>query len=304
VRSIKHGDVSYSSEYGNERHSLLDLVARYQSPELDKLTHDLIQQLQREITRDYLTVSIPHYFLKRFGDELSANEAALIWYLRSLYTDDAEDRHHFQGYTSLADRVGFGRKTLKRMFARCTGEASREGEAGPPLRAPIYNPKFTLGNWLQVEYHTPSVNGQGREFSIAVRNSEPIHPQDEETYLQLVEKEIDTLIGQTETPPGQSETGQGATEGQTETPLPQIETGIPHTPRQFETASRQGETAPGQSETDHAPSETTPGRFETDPGQGEPTPTQSYLKNLLKILSNPSNRKSPLKPDSLRGVEG
>ena len=298
IRSVKHGDVDYNPDLGEERHTVLDLAARYRSEDLDKHTHDLALQLNREITRDYLTVSIPHYFLNRFGDELSANEAALIWYLRSLYLDESQDRHFFQGYTSLAGRVGFGRKTLKRMFARCTGEETEEGKTHP-FRSPIYNPELTLGNWLQVKYHTSSSNGRGREYSIAVRNSEPIHPGDEEKYLQMVEKEIDTLVGQTETPSDHIETGEWAVEGQSETPPSQNETQIPQPPRQSETGSRQVETPPGHLETDEERSETTPARSATDPGQSEPTPSQDETSGKDKAQHlNSLHTNIPFKPIS------
>jgi len=315
IRSVKHGDVDYSPEFGEERHTVLDLAARYRSEDLDKHTHDLALQLNREITRDYLTVSIPHYFLNRFGDELSANEAALIWYLRSLYLDESQDRHFFQGYTTLASRVGFGRKTLKRMFARCTEEETVEGKPHP-FRSPIYNPELTLGNWLQVKYHTSSANGRGREYSIAVRNSEPIHPGDEEEYLQMVEKEIDALVGQNETPPGHKETGMWVVEGQNETPSSQNETHIPQPPRQPETASRQVETPPGHPETGEERSETDPARSATDPGQSEPTPSQpetpgqdkaqhfnSLHTNIpFKSISNESTKESIQPPQVDEGV--
>jgi len=281
IRSLKHGDVEYSPDYGSERHTLLDLVARHSAQGLDNHTHDLALQLQREITRDNLTVSIPHYFLTRFGSELSANEAALIWYLRSLYMGESQDRHIFQGYTSLADCVGFGRKTLKRMFALCTVEKHQD-EEDRPFRSPIYKPDLTLGNWMQVEYLTAPQKGQSREYSVQVRNSEPVHPEDEEFYLRLVEEEIDTLLAQNETPPGQKETGTWVQEGQNETPPSQRETGIPQASRQSETGPGQDETLPGQSETIGEQSETNLARSETDPGQVASPRSQTETEGVGK----------------------
>ena len=65
IRQIKHGELEYPQEYELERRSVLDLVSSYRSGEVNSVIHDLSSQLNREITRDYLTVSIPHYFLLR-----------------------------------------------------------------------------------------------------------------------------------------------------------------------------------------------------------------------------------------------
>ena len=125
VRSIKPGDLDYPETYLHSRKSVLDLVASYRAGEVNGAIHDLAQQLNREITRDYLTVSIPHYFLLRYGDLLSANEAALIWYLRSLYHGEGQSAHRFQatppwpeGWDSAGTRCSATSPAVKRTRKR------------------------------------------------------------------------------------------------------------------------------------------------------------------------------------------
>lgn len=255
IRQIKHGDLDYPPEYLLERRSVLDVISTYRSQEVDSAIHDLAAQLNREITRDYLTVSIPHYFLLRFGDDLSANEAALIWYLRSLYLGEEQERHTFQGYSSLAGKVGFGRKTLQRMFERCSPPEDQEDQ--PAFFSPVYRPEYTLGNWLRLEYLSPLEKGQRREYALSLRSNEPIHPEDEKSYYLLIEKEIEKTDALPET---------GA--GQKETPL--------------SIGDIQSETDPGQSEPSPGQSETWEGRAETTPAQS--APGTSVKEKHLNIL--------------------
>ncbi len=248
IRQIKHGDLNYPPEYLLERRSVLDIISTYRSQEVDSMIHDLASQLNREITRDYLTVSIPHYFLLRFGDALSANEAALIWYLRSLYLGEEQERHTFQGYASLAGKVGFGRKTLQRMFERCSPPEDQVDQ--PSFFSPVYRHEYTLGNWLRLEYLSPLEKGQSRKYSLSLRSNEPIHPEDEKSYYLLIEKEIEKIDALPETGVGQKETSPSRVEFQSET-------------------------VPGQSE----PS---PGQFETEEGISETTPAQSAPGTSVK----------------------
>ena len=255
IRQIKHGDLDYPPEYGLERRSVLDLISSYRSGEVDSMIHDLSVQLNREITRDYLTVSIPHYFLLRFGDELSANEAALIWYLRSLYLGEEQELHTFQGYSSLAGKVGFGRKTLQRMFDRCTPLEEQLDQ--PSFFSPVYLPEYRLGNWLRLEYLSPLEKGQSREYALSLRSNEPIHPEDEKQYYILIDKEIEKINVHSETGVGQKET-----------PFSRVDSQI--------------ETDPGQIEPSHGQSATDEGRDETTPAQS--APGDSVKEKHLNIL--------------------
>ena len=254
VRAIRPGDLDYPGTYLEERKSVLDLLAAYRAGKVNGAIHDLAQQLNREITRDYLTVSIPHYFLLRYGDALSANEAALIWYLRSLYHGKDESAHRFQGYTSLARRVGIGRNTLQRYLARC-----EPPEEQPATFSPLYKEEQTLRNWLALRTLEEADPGQATEFEILPRSNEPIHPEDADRYRELIERELRKITRRSETtpsPPVQSETGYVQKEtSPEETPSGegiQTETGVekdatPHP--QSATGAEQSETPAGQTET-------------------------------------------------------
>ena len=234
VRRVRPGELAFPDDYLDGRCSLTDLAAAYQPGKIDSGIHDLCSQLTSEITRDYLTVSIPHYFLLGYREALSCNEAALIWLLRSLYYEHDDRRHTFESYSALADLVGLSYKTIKRMLARCP---QKEKDDSPDF-SPIFQSKNGLGNWLLVET-LPDSSSQGREFSLRVRSSEPILPQHEAKYLSLIEKEVQQLNSQIATGGGQKATPSSRRDSQIATP-----------PGQPATAAGQNTTGSGHAATE------------------------------------------------------
>mgnify|MGYP006291326313 CR=1 FL=1 len=272
LRRVRPDDIYCKEEYLNSRRSLADLASNYLPGKVNGEIYDLCNQLTSEIVRDYLTISIPHYFLLGYNDTLSSNEAALIWLLRSLYHEKDELLHSFKSYASLGDLVGVSYKTIKRMLARCPRAASAENSS--VFEAVFYEEK-ELGNWICVQ-DQDEISDLNQGFSLLVRSGEPILPQHEEEYFSLVDQEVIHLNSQSTTPSGQNAT-----------------------PRKKNGSGRRTQIATlrGQKATPSVQSTTGVGQSATTSGQAATQPPDSpqHLNSSLKSSFNqPANQ--PVKP--------
>ena len=184
IRRVKFGDIDIPASFDSQRMSLLDIVVNHYPGKQDQLVYDLVTQLEHQVVRPNLFLSIPHYFFDKYGGSLRPNEAALIWYLRSLYKDDDSDSHKFSGYSQLGVSLGCGLKTVQRMIDSCAPDDDE------PITS-SWNFSFVensaLRNWLSVQFVSHNKNGAADKYSIGVRTTEPIHQDDNGLYVQLVE---------------------------------------------------------------------------------------------------------------------
>jgi hypothetical protein len=241
IRRVKPGELDLPSSYSKQRRTLLDLVSDYFPGNLSQGISDLVIQLEHQITRPNLTLAIPHYFFKKYMDVLGPNEAALIWYLRSLYKEDERNAVSFSGFTRIQKALGCGKNTAIRLVKKCT--LSQEEGSGK-VWDPHFVPEKLINNWLSVVYLNDYKNGLHSEYEIIIRATEPIHEGDKGYYNRLL-KEL--------TQPSQKETGSDSIPSQKETvsdSLPfQNETGASHK----ETGPSQNETGASQNKTGNRP---------------------------------------------------
>ncbi|MBS3753746.1 MAG: hypothetical protein KGY46_10225, partial [Anaerolineales bacterium] len=101
IRRTKPGDVDLPGSYQEKRRTLVDVVSDVFPGQLTQHVYDLITQLENQIVRPNLSITIPHYFFRKYMEELTANEAAFIWYLRSLYRENSDDTLCFEGFQPL-----------------------------------------------------------------------------------------------------------------------------------------------------------------------------------------------------------
>ena len=186
IRRVKPGEMSIPDSYINQRKTVLDIITELFPGRMGQGISDLVLQLEHQITRPNLAVTIPHYFYK-FMDFLNPNEAALIWYLRSLYKEDEGNEVTFSGYRTIETALGCGNRTPQRLVDKCiqpekTVDVFR-WEAG-------YSPDLSLRNWLSAEYLGDYQKGTAKEFTIRIRVTEPIHRDDERYYQRLIQRQM------------------------------------------------------------------------------------------------------------------
>jgi hypothetical protein len=190
IRSVKKKAVDVPSRFSNQRLSIIDIVAKYFPGELNQHVHDLVTELEHQITRENMFLSIPHYFFEKYGDELSSNEAALVWYLRSVYKEEGNDSLLFDGYSQIKNALGCSLNTAKNLL-------STIGEKESPVSTRSWNSFFqadlSLENWLLIDHHRTPKNGLAGEFTIRVRATEPIHTNDIKNYEYLVNEQVNKL---------------------------------------------------------------------------------------------------------------
>ena len=190
IRSVKKKDLDVPSWFSNQRLSIIDIVTKYFPGELNQHVHDLVTELEHQITRENMFLSIPHYFFEKYGDELSSNEAALVWYLRSVYKEEGNDSLHFDGYSQIKNALGCSLNTAKNLL-------SVIGEKESPVSTRSWNSFFqadlSLENWLLIDHHRTPKNGLAGEFIIRVRATEPIHTDDIKNYEYLVNEQVNKL---------------------------------------------------------------------------------------------------------------
>ncbi len=184
IRRVKFGDIDIPASFESQRTSLLDIVVNHYPGKQDQLVYDLVTQLEHQVVRPNLFLSIPHYFFENYGGVLKPNEAALIWYLRSLYKDEESDSLSFSGYSQLCSSLGCSSMTVRRLLASC---APADDEPITSSWNFSYVDKSVLRNWLSVLLISHNNNGSADKYSIGVRVTEPIHQDDNDTYSQIVE---------------------------------------------------------------------------------------------------------------------
>jgi len=175
IRRVKPGEVDIPSSLSEKRRTVLDIISEYFPGKISKNVSELETQLVHQITRPNLSVTIPHYFYKKYMDELSPNEAALIWYLRSLYREDKSAEVRFSGYRSLESALGCGNRTPQRLIEKCM--LSLEKGKGNSWNTE-YSTELSLSNWLSAEYTEEYTKGSPREYLFRIRATEPIHYED------------------------------------------------------------------------------------------------------------------------------
>jgi len=244
--------------------SLLDIVVNHYPGKQDQLVYDLVTQLEHQVVRPNLFLSIPHYFFDKYGGSLRPNEAALIWYLRSLYKDDDSDSHKFSCYSQLGVSLGCGLKTVQRMIDSCAPDDDE------PITS-SWNFSFVensaLRNWLSVQFVSHNKNGAADKYSIGVRTTEPIHQDDNGLYVQLVEDLLS--LSQSSETDADPQPGQNITPNEGN-PIPQPGQNI--TPDEEEDKPLPGQTI------------TPPVQNITPAGQDITSPGQTITPNLVKPL--------------------
>ncbi len=279
IRRLKPGDVEILSSYSKKRISLHDVVSKYFPGEQDEHVYDLVTQLEHQITRPNMFLSIPHYFFEKYRGELNPNEAALIWYLRSLYKEEGNDSIQFAGYSQIGLSVGCSSRTAHRLLSKCIQSEDEN------LRSPwnqYFQTDLPSKNWLSVHYIAEHKKGSANKFSVRVRATEPIHQDDKGTYESLVAnlllieddsendpdpdkdpenipikepRQNNTPVGQNDTPEGKSPLGE---------------------PSQNNTRDSDPSSEPRQNNTG-------PGQNDTPTGQNDTGPSQNSTRNLDKI---------------------
>jgi len=264
IRRVKFGDIDIPASFDSQRMSLLDIVVNHYPGKQDQLVYDLVTQLEHQVVRPNLFLSIPHYFFDKYGGSLRPNEAALIWYLRSLYKDDDSDSHKFSGYSQLGVSLGCGLKTVQRMIDSCAPDDDE------PITS-SWNFSFVensaLRNWLSVQFVSHNKNGAADKYSIGVRTTEPIHQDDNGLYVQLVEDLLS--LSQSSETDADPQPGQNITPNEGN-PIPQPGQNI--TPDEEEDKPLPGQTI------------TPPVQNITPAGQDITSPGQTITPNLVKPL--------------------
>jgi len=252
IRRIKPGEMKLPSSFKNKRRTVINVVSKYFPGKISQEIYDMVTQLEEHITRQNLTITIPHYFFKMFMGDLNSNEAALIWYLRSIYKEDESDVVQFTGYPQISKALGCGRNTPKRMLDKCVKpqEENRVASWGTH-----YDPSLFLGNWLQVDYPDESVNGKARDYHIRIRATEPIHQGDKVLYISRLQQMIDAYESENMSSPVPAQTLPGGSNNETEgenapaqilTGGAQILTGSEYVPAQTRTGGAHNLTVPAQ----------------------------------------------------------
>jgi len=212
IRRVKPGEVEIPSSISEKRRTVLDLFAEYFPGKLYKNVSEMEIQLVHQITRPNLAVTIPHYFYKKYMDKLSPNEAAFIWYLRSLYREDESAEVHFSGYRSMETALGCGNRTPQRLIEKCM-LSPKKGEGNSWETE--FSHELSLSNWLSAEYTEEYKKGSPREYSIKIRATEPIHNDDMVYYKRLLKGRLGSSQGtETDNKEG-AQTRTGGTHNQT-----------------------------------------------------------------------------------------
>lgn len=185
IRRVKPGEQDLPASYIKKRRTVLDVVSQYFPGKISPVVSDLVIQLEHQITRPNLAVTIPHYFFHKYMSDLSSNEAALIWYLRSLYRENESNAVKFVGYTSIQKALGCGRNTPMRLVEKCLVSKEQENESSWDS---LYQPDKLLGNWLSVVYLNDFQKGVARKYEIKIRATEPIHDDDKRYYNRQVDR--------------------------------------------------------------------------------------------------------------------
>ena len=173
IRRIKFGDIDIPGSYSPQRISLLDLIAVHYPGNQDQIVYDLVTQLENQVVRPNLFISIPHYFFEKYGGALKPNEAALIWYLRSLYKEDDSDAFSYSGYSQLGQSLGCSYKTVERMIESC---ALPEDVPVSASWDSSFIDDHVVRNWLSIQYLSHNKKGAADKYSIGIRATEPAGP--------------------------------------------------------------------------------------------------------------------------------
>ena len=206
IRRVKPGEMKIPSFYSNKRRTVINVVSKYFPGKISQDIYALVTQLEQQITRPNLAITIPHYFFKKFLGCLNSNEAALIWYLRSLYKEDESTVIQFTGYAPISESLGCGRNTPQRMLDNCV--LSQEDNRASSWD-PHYQPDLPLRNWLVVDYLSEHVNGTARDYTISIRPAEPIHTDDKAIYTRRLQQVLESFESNNEPSPipAQNDTG-------------------------------------------------------------------------------------------------
>ena len=191
IRGIKKEDLLVPEEFSKKRHTLSDIIADHFPEELDEGLVALAIQLEYQITRENMFLSIPHYFFKMYGDVLSSNESAFIWYLRSVYKEADNDSLSFKGYSKIKNSLGCSLNTAKKLVSEVINEEiSSQTLPGNTF----FDPELPLNNWLSAEVLSPAKKGFASEISIRIRAIEPIHPNAADQYNSLLRDQVEISI--------------------------------------------------------------------------------------------------------------
>lgn len=190
IRRVKPGEMDLPKNYSNKRRTVLDIIAENFPGKISDRAADLALQLEHQVTRPNLAITIPHYFFHRYMGDLNSYEAALIWYLRSLYKEEGGAEVTFTGYRAIEEALGCGNRTPKRLLEKCLA-----AEDAPPSERwdPVCVPEKALGNWLSVRYHDEYQAGFPREYTITIRATEPIHTDDQGYYERLITRHLNEI---------------------------------------------------------------------------------------------------------------
>jgi len=287
IRRVKFGDIDIPESFSSKRISLLDIVLGHYPGEQDPLVYDLVTQLEHQVVRPNLFLSIPHYFFEKYGGVLKPNEAALVWYLRSLYKDEDSDSFSFSGYSQLCSSLGCSSMTVRRLLASCA-PADDEPVSSSWNYSFVDDP--VLRNWLSVLHISHNNNGSADKYTIGVRATEPIHPDDNDIYSQMVEDLLAIDRDKDESPqPSQT--------------VPPEEEGTDSQPSQSVTPDEEApepqpsqSVTPGQDGPDSQPSQIVPPPLQkvTPPSHNVTLPSQNITPNLNNTSHLKSSYKSPL----------
>ncbi len=289
IRRVKPGEVDAPAVLSNQRKTILDIVSEYFPGKITRNISELETQLVHQITRPNLAVTIPHYFFKKYMDELSPNEAALIWYLRSLYREDESAEVHFSGYRSLEMALGCGNRTPQRLIEKCMLSPEKEEVNSWETQ---YSPELSLSNWLLAEYTEKYKKGSPREYSIKIRATEPIHNDDLGYYNRLIKGHLESSQDTENDNEGDAQFRTGGTQKQTgdaqkyQEPKDELDS----EGTQFRTRAAQNQTGDTQTQT-----------VEKHIQTGTPRNSEHYNNsNTNKSINNLNNNiLIPLQPDTV-----
>lgn len=191
IRVIKKEDLLVPPEFSKKRRTLSDIISDHFPGELDESLVALAIQLEYQITRENMFLAIPHYFFKMYGDVLSSNESALIWYLRSVYKEAGNDSLSFKGYAKIKNSLGCSLNTAKKLVGAVINDdnVSRLN----PWNT-FFEPGLSLNNWLSVDVLSPTQKGIASEFEIRIRAIEPVHPDEADLYSSLIRKQLENTL--------------------------------------------------------------------------------------------------------------
>jgi len=284
IRRVKFGDIDIPDSFASQRISVLDTVLGHYPGKQDQIVYDLATQLEHQVVRPNLFISIPHYFFENYGGVLKPNEAALVWYLRSLYKDDDSDSFSFSGYSQLCSSLGCSSMTVRRLLASCA-PADDESVSSSWNYSFVDDP--VLRNWISVQLISHNNNGASDKYTIRVRATEPIHQDDNDTYSQMVEDLLSIAHDKDEnSQPSQSvPPDKEVTDSQPSQNVPPNEDIPTRQPSQS--------VPPGKEGTDSQPSQNVPQPLQegTPPSHNDTLPSQNITPNL----NNTSHLKSSIK---------